>query len=161
MEASTEHCASAGGINQTRRYTVLYTVSVGIHVLTAILAVGLVGAIPLTARMARQSARDLAGVERILGALLLAMRVGLAGMLLTGMLLDFSAAGAFHLTGWFRASIAVFALLGVSVARANVALRRGFAPGGARENALARVERWGWAMCASVALITILMQMKP
>jgi hypothetical protein len=140
---------------------VLYTVSIGIHVLTAILAVGLVGAIPLTARMARQSARDLAGVERILGALLLAMRVGLAVMLLTGGLLDVSAAGGFHRTGWFKASIAVLVLLGVSAARARVALRGGFAPGGAREHALARVEGWGWAMCASVALIAILMQMKP
>lgn len=139
----------------------LYTVSIAIHVLAAVLAVGLVGAIPLTARMARQSARDLAGVERVLRALLLAMRAGLSVMVLTGVLLDLSAAGAFHRTGWFKASLAVLVFLGVSVVRAHVALRRGFAPGGARENALGQVERWGWSMCASVALITLLMQMKP
>jgi hypothetical protein len=140
---------------------VLYAVSIGIHVLTAVLAVGLVGAIPLTARVARQSARDLAGVERILGALLLAMRAGLSVMVLTGVLLDLSAAGAFHRTGWFKASIVVLVFLGASLVRAHVELRRGFAPGGARESALGQVERWGWAMCASVALIAILMQIKP
>ncbi|MGA3123553.1 MAG: hypothetical protein ABSF69_22515 [Polyangiaceae bacterium] len=139
----------------------LYVVSMGFHVLTAVLAVGLVGAIPLTARMARHSARDLAGVERILGALLLATRVGLTVMVLTGGLLDLSAAGAFHRTGWFQASIVVFVFLGVTVVRTNVALRRGFAPGGARDKALGQVERGGWAMCASVALIVLLMQMKP
>jgi hypothetical protein len=140
---------------------VLYAISICIHVLTAVLAVGLVGAIPLTARMARQSARELAGVERILAALLLAMRAGVAVMVLTGVLLDLSASGAFHRTGWFKASIAVLVFLGVSLVRTHVALRRGFASGGARENALGQVERWGWAMCASVALIAILMQMKP
>jgi hypothetical protein len=82
-------------------------------------------------------------------------------MLVTGGLIDFSMAGAFHRTGWFRASIAVLLVIGFSHARARSALRSGLAPGGSREAALTRVERWGWAMCAAVALITILMQTKP
>ncbi len=65
------------------------------------------------------------------------------------------------IANWFKASIAVLAVIGFSHARARVALRKGFAPGGAPEVALAAVERWGWTMCASVAVITLLMQMKP
>jgi len=56
--------------------------------------------------------------------------------------------------------VAVLAI-GVVGAVPLVALRKGFAPGGGREVALANVERWGWTMCAAVAVITLLMQMKP
>jgi hypothetical protein len=126
-----------------------------------VLPIGLVGPIPPTARVARRSKGQIEGRERILGALLRAIQVGLFAMLLTGVHLDVSAWGAFHRTGWFKASIAVLAVIGVSLARARAALRRGFALGGVRDDALGRVERWGWAMFASVALVTILMQMKP
>lgn len=131
----------------------LYVVAIVGHVLVAVLAIGLVGAVPLTARIVRRSTEPFAGAERLLGALLRAMQVGFFVMLLTGVLLDVSAAGAFHRTGWFKASIVVLAATGFAHARARAALRR--------PNALALVERWGWTMCASVALITILMQMKP
>ena len=131
----------------------LYVVAIVLHVLVAVLAVGLVGAIPITARLARKSAGQLIAAERILGAFLRAMQAGFVVMLLTGVLLDVSASGAFHRTGWFKASVAVLVVIGFSHARARAALRRG--------NALERVEQWGWAMCALVALIVILMQMKP
>jgi hypothetical protein len=153
----------------------LYTVAIAVHVVVAVLAIGLVGAVPLTARFARQAphARQRAephtdeavgafvGSEQVLGALLRAMQVGFLLMVLTGVLLDVSAAGAFHRTAWFKVSMAVLAVIGISQARVRAALRRGFAPGGERELALARVERWGWVMCAAVALITLLMQCKP
>jgi hypothetical protein len=126
-----------------------------------VLAVGLVGAIPLTARLARRRDGAQAGAEKILHALVRAVQVGLIAMLLTGGLLDRLAAGAFHRTGWFRVSIALVVVLGVSLARTRAALRRGFAPGGVRDGALARVEHWGWAMCALVAMTVILMQTKP
>jgi hypothetical protein len=139
----------------------LYLVAVVVHVLVAVLAVGLVGAIPLTARLARRSDGALAGAEKLLGSLLRAVQVGLLVMLLTGGLIDLSAAGAFHKTGWFRASVVLLVVLGAALGRVRAALRRGFTPGGVRENALARVEQWGWAMCALVAMIVVLMQMKP
>ncbi len=41
----------------------LYAVSIVVRVLVAVLAIGLVGAIPLTARFARQSEGQLAGTE--------------------------------------------------------------------------------------------------
>jgi hypothetical protein len=141
--------------------TALYIVAVVIHVVVAVLAIGVVGAIPLTARIARLSAGGFAGSERALGVLLRIMQVGFAGMVLTGVLIDLSMSGAFHRTGWFKASIAVLVVIGFSHARARRALRSGLAPGGSREAALTRVERWGWAMCAAIALVTILMQTKP
>jgi len=139
----------------------LYGVAIVVHVLTAVLGIGLVGAIPLTARSARRSSGELVGSGALLGTLLRAVQVGLLAMFLTGVLLDLSVAGAFHRAGWFRASILVFGILAFSLARARAALRRGSAPGGVRRDALERVERWGWAMCASVALLTTLMQTKP
>lgn len=131
----------------------LYVVAIVAHVLVAVLAIGLVGAIPLTARLARLSSGKVVGSERVLAALLRATQIGFVAMLLTGVLLDLSAAGAFHRAAWFKAAIAVLVLTGFAHARARAALRK--------EDALALVERWGWAMCALVALITILMQMKP
>ncbi len=131
----------------------LYAIAIVVHVVAAVLAIGLVGAVPITARLARKSAGQLVGAERILGALLRATQLGFAVMLLTGVLIDVSASGAFHRAGWFKASIAVLVVIGFSHARARAALRRA--------NAMDRVEQWGWAMCAAVALITILMQMKP
>lgn len=139
----------------------LYVVAITLHVLCAVLAVGLVGAVPLTARFSRRSSGELAGAQRILGTLLRAVQVGFIVMLLTGGLIDHAAGGAFHRTGWFKASIAVLVAVGASLARARAAMRHAFGPGGHPGPGLARVERWGWAMCAGVAFITILMQMKP
>ena len=138
----------------------LYVTSIAIHVVVAVLAIGVVGAVPLVARLARKG-DTLSSPDRVLGALLRVMQLGFFAMLLTGILLDVSMDGAFHRTTWFRASVAVLAVIGFSHARARLALRKGFAPGGGREVALAKVERWGWTMCAAVAVITLLMQVKP
>lgn len=129
----------------------LYSVAVAIHVLAAVLAVGLVGAIPITARLARQANR-LADAEGTMKALLRAVQAGLGVMLLSGVLLDVSASGAFHKTGWFKASMVAIVVLGALLGQARGAIRRG---------ALHQMERWGWAMCTVVALITVLMQAKP
>jgi hypothetical protein len=130
----------------------LHGIAIALHVVVAVLAVGLVGAVPLTARWARQSPDPIAGSGGILAALLRAIQLGLLLMLVTGVALDWSVAGGFHRMGWFKASMVVLVLIGVCLGRARAALRG---------NALRRVEQWGWAMCASVAAITVLMQMKP
>ena len=130
----------------------LHEIAIAVHVVVAVLAIGLVGAIPLTARWARQSPGPLAAPERILGALVRGVQLGALLMLLSGIALDFSVAGGFHSSGWFRASIVLLVIFGVFMGRARVALRRG---------GLRQVEQWGWAMCAAVAVITILMQLKP
>src|SRR5262249_4349534 len=138
----------------------LYSVAIVVHVLTAILVIGLVGAIPLTARLARRSEGEFVEGQILLRTFVRALQVGLLAMFLTGALLDFSVAGAFHRAGWFKASIALLAVIGFSLARTRAAVRRGLAAGADRRGALGRVERWGWAMCASVALVTTLMQTK-
>jgi hypothetical protein len=141
--------------------TLLYMVAIAVHVVVAVLGIGLVGAVPLTARIVRRASGTLAGGTSVLGAILRALQVAFGAMVLTGVLLDVSAAGAFHRTTWFKASIVVLLVIGFSHARARAALRRGLAPGGSQATALDEVERWGWAMCAAVAVITLLMQVKP
>jgi hypothetical protein len=131
----------------------LYAFAIAAHVVTAVLAIGLVGAIPLAARVAAQAAEPSPGAERLLHVLLRFTQVGFVVMVVTGGLVDVSVGGVFHGAGWFRASIAVLLFTGFAHARARRALRRG--------NALAVVERWGWVMCASIATLTVLMQIKP
>ena len=129
----------------------LYVVAIAVHVVVAVLAIGLVGAIPLTARWARRSPAPLDGSGGFLRALLRAVQLGLFVMLASGVVLDLSVAGGFHRMRWFQASMALLVFLGFSLGRARAALRR---------DDLRRVERWGWAVCASVAIITVLMQVK-
>lgn len=129
----------------------LHDVALAVHVLTAVLAVGLVGAIPLTARLARRSQGELAAVGAALPALMRTVQIGLAVMFLTGVLLDYSVRGAFHQMVWFKAAVALFVVIGFAFGRTRTALRG---------SSLASVERWGWAMCGGVALVTIVMQTK-
>ena len=144
----------------------LYAVAVAIHVLVAVLGVGLVGAIPITARIARRSAAAVSAagearsVEPILAVLLLATQLAFLVMVITGVLVDVAMAGAFHRTAWFQVSIAVLLVVGLSHARARSALRNARREG-ARDAALGRVERWGIVMCVGVATVALLMQVKP
>ncbi len=144
----------------------LYSVAIAIHVLVAVTGVGLVGAIPITARIMRvagpraESGSPGSG-ERTLGALLLATQLAFVLMVVTGLLLDVSMAGAFHRTTWFQVSIAVLLGVGFSHARARAHLRSASAAGGHRDAALGRVERWGIVMCVGVGALALLMQVKP
>jgi hypothetical protein len=147
----------------------LYAVAVALHVLVAVLGVGLVGAIPITARIARRYTAAMSGagqagqtgaVEAMLAILLLATQLAFLLMVITGVLLDVSMAGAFHRTAWFQVSIAVLLVVGLSHARARSALRNARREG-ARDAALGRVERWGIVMCVGVATVALLMQVKP
>jgi len=139
----------------------LYTVALALHGLVAVLAIGLVGAIPIAARAARRSEADFGGSSALLATLLRVVQLGLGVMFFTGALIDFAAAGAFHRTGWFKLSLALFVVIAISLGRARAALRRGLASADVRRAALDRVERWGWATCASVALVTLVMLTKP
>jgi hypothetical protein len=153
-----------------------YAATVALHVVVAVVGVGMLGAIPIVARAARMAAKT-SGPSAPAGAPLDALfhwtRVSLATMAITGILLDVAVAGAFHTSTWFRASGALVVVLAVSHARARAAWRSAAnasgasaAPGAdatesARCAALSRVERLGWTMCATVALIAILMEVKP
>jgi hypothetical protein len=136
----------------------LYAVAIVAHVVVAVLAIGLVGAIPITARWARRS--EASGTDVVLATLLRAVQVGFALMLVTGLLLDLSVEGAFHRTGWFKVSMGLLVVVGVSLGRTRASLVRAVAPGSKRDVDLGRVERWGWVTCGGVALVTVLMQSK-
>jgi hypothetical protein len=141
---------------------ILFAVVLVAHVIVAVTGIGLVGAVPIVARLARRGRVDLASLRPPLEVLLRVTRWGLAIMLLTGVLLDVTAGGAFHAAGWFRASGVLLVLLGFSHARLRSALR-------GAENArdddtdgrIKRIERWGWTMVATVALLAALMALKP
>jgi hypothetical protein len=126
---------------------IVHDVALALHVLAAVLAVGPVVAIPLIARFARREGQ----IGALLPVLMRIVQIGLGVMLLTGVVLDVSVSGAFHRMIWFKAAVALFLVIGVSFGRARTALRR---------SSLADVERWGWAMCGAVALVTIVMQTK-
>ena len=136
----------------------LYVVAIGLHVLIAVLGIGMAGAIPVTAHLLRGSA---AAADRVLGALLRATQLAFAGMLVTGVLIDVSVSGAFHQTTWLKLCVPVFVVIGFAFARARATLRKARASGKVEEAALLRIERWGLLMCAGIAVVTLLMQTKP
>jgi hypothetical protein len=80
-------------------------------------------------------------------------------MMGTGMLLNLAVAGAFSATWWFRGSILLFVATGVLQALARRAVRRGIA--NKDDGDLRRVERVAYGMCALIAMITVLMEVKP
>jgi hypothetical protein len=144
---------------------ILYSVTIVLHVVVAVLGVGLIAAVPIAARLARRDRIAPGASYALFEALLRSTQVSLAIMFLTGALLDYAAGGAFHGTGWFKASVALFFFLGFSHARARATLRKGPASDlmsdAAGAETLARVERWGWVMCGTVAAIAALMEAKP
>ena len=129
----------------------LYVVALTLHVIAAVAAVGLVGAIPIAALLARRGGAPAWG--SLVAALLRITQAGLAVMLLTGVLIDVGVHGAFHAAWWFRLSGALFLFLGFAHARTRKAARDGAPAGG--------IERWGWTMYAAVALMAALMAWKP
>jgi hypothetical protein len=134
-----------------------YTVVVAIHVLVAVVGVGLIGAIPIAARVARRAADAGFARRALFDVLFRCTRVSLATMVLTGGFLDFSAGGAFHSRVWFRASVALLVVAVFALVRARAALHEP----SMTDAALRQVERWGWASCATVALMAVLMEVKP
>jgi hypothetical protein len=133
-----------------------YTAIISLHVIIAVLGIGLCGAIPIVARQARLAA---SGKTDLLESLFRYIRWSLVAIALTGGLLDFAAGGGFHSSWWFRASVALLLFAGFSWARARAALRKGLGADG--EAPLRRAQRWGLTMCTTVALITALMEAKP
>lgn len=116
-----------------------YGCTVAAHVALAIFGVGPLAGVSLVRREAK-------------GRLLRNARVALAGLFLSGAALDLVAGGAWHEATWFRASALLLAVTGGLSALAGRALRRGVE---------ASADRLAWAMCATVALITALMELKP
>jgi hypothetical protein len=138
-----------------------YTVVVALHVLVAVVGVGLLGAVPIAARVARREPQLASARDGLFGVLFTLTRASLATMLLTGAFLDYSAGGAFHTSGWFRASFVLLLVAAFAIVRARGTLRSAAVAKGGADAALRRVEQWGWAACTAVAVIAVLMEVKP
>ena len=137
----------------------LYTYLLVAHVLVAVLGLGSIAAVAIVAATAQRVERRSAGALMWLGPLLRCSAFSLPAMMLTGFLLNLTAAGAFSAAWWFRGSV----LLLVATIALQAQARRAVRHGSANENDgdLRRVERIAYGMCALIAVITVLMEVKP
>jgi hypothetical protein len=139
----------------------LYTSLLVIHVLVAVLGLGSLASIAILAATAGRAGRSAAEALAWLGPLLRYSAFSLGAMLATGILLGATSAGAVHEAWWFRGSALLLVLTGALHGRARRAARLGLANAGDGELAVRRVARLAWAMCALIAVIAVLMEVKP
>jgi hypothetical protein len=137
----------------------LYPILLSIHVVTAILGLGqIVG----TTAVASSTPTD-APVPPTTLAVLRRLGLGtigaLAMMLLSGALLEYTSGGAFHATLWFRVSFFLLIALGALQAGIRRILRK--VERDADGRAIRRVVQLSRVMCAIVAVVSILMEVKP
>jgi uncharacterized membrane protein len=133
----------------------LYSTSVFLHVLAAILGLG-----PLTllAIMASSPAPGIT-VERF-AQLLRIVGWGLGAIFVTGVFIVAQTQGALGKTGWVRISFGLLVVLGAlhGIVRRRLKRGRDVAASGGLPRGLSSLL---WAMCAIVAAITYLMEAKP
>ena len=134
----------------------LFAFAVCAHVLTAIMGLGPIVGMAIIAFTVRNETSVAPSTWTALSRLARATSVALALMLGSGVLIEYGSGGSFHDTWWFRLSFFQLLALGALNGVAQRTLRRRAA--GA---ALRRVSRIAWVMCALVAEITILMEVKP
>jgi hypothetical protein len=132
-----------------------------LHVVVAVLGLGSILSVALVAAAARRAGRGPAEVSSWLAPLLRFSAISLGVMLLTGALMDVAAGGAFHAWWWFRASALLLVLTGFLHARARRIVRRGLGPDAGQATALRGVERLAYGMSGLIAVITVLMEVKP
>lgn len=82
-------------------------------------------------------------------------------MLVSGLLLDVLARGAFHGLWWFRGSVILLLATGALHGRARRALRLGAGSDERPALWMARIEYSAYGMCVLIGAITVLMEMKP
>ena len=138
----------------------LFTLVIALHVIVAIVGVGLLGAIPIVASWARQATVSAAERATVLEPLFRYTRVSLVLVFLSGGAADYSAQGAFHTAGWFRASALLVIAIAIMQIRASLIMRKGLTSTDVL-GALRRVERSSWASCGAVVVIAFLMAAKP
>jgi uncharacterized membrane protein len=142
------------------RVSKLYTPLLVMHVLAAVLGLGSTASVAIVAATARRHAVAM-GASIWLSPLLRYSTLSLVTMLVTGVLLDFTAAGAFSSAWWFRGSVLLLITTGIlnSLTRRMV---RAVPKEEKREKlVLGRVQLLAYGMCALLAAITILMETKP
>jgi len=134
----------------------LYPIALSIHVVTAILGLGQVAGIAILASSAQTEATAPSTTWTALRRLTRGTTWSLALMLLSGALIDYSVGGGYHEAWWFRLSFVLLVVLGAINGRTRRALRK-------RESTppLQRIARGAWSMCAIIAVVAVLMEVKP
>lgn len=133
----------------------LYPVLLSAHVVTAILGLGQIAGTAIVASSTPSETPVAPEALTVLRRLGLGTSSALALMLLTGVLLEYTAGGAFHATLWFRVSFLLAIALGALQGGIRRLLRKGDGP------ALRRVRRLSALMCVIVAVVAVLMELKP
>ena len=136
----------------------IYTLTVALHVIIAVLGVGQLTALGVVA--ARENAApDAAKVAlRTLGNLTTGVTGSLVAMLVTGLAAEWLSGWAYHGTWWFRIAFLLFLLVGACAGGVRKTLRGGDADPG---KALARIRALAGIMVGLTAVIVALMQLTP
>jgi hypothetical protein len=133
----------------------LFTAALALHVLAAILGVGPVVVMAIVS--SRGPASGELAIERreLLASLNRWVSRALGLMLLTGVVIEIGAGGSFHASGWFRASVLLLVVAGAVNWFTRRRLRVEVSEG------IRSVARASWFMCGLVAVITLLMTIRP
>ncbi len=125
-----------------------------VHVLAAVLGLGMIGATGLMASARATVPGDLLVLSRW-------SSVGLVIMFTTGAGLNIVSGGAFHQLWWFRLSGLSLIATGAIVGLSRRQLRRWSSGELQADRARRHVARSSWVACALVAWITVLMELRP
>lgn len=132
-----------------------------LHVVIAVLGLGSILSVALVAAATRRAGPGAGQVSAALAPLLRFSAFSLGAMLVTGILIDVAAAGAFHEQWWFRGSAVLLVLTGVLNGLARRVAGRGLGTDAGRDAALRGIERLAYGMSALIAAIAALMEVKP
>jgi len=135
--------------------------ALSLHVLIAVLGIGMIGALPIAARSARLASLLPDALAVSVRPLLRAARISLFLAFASGAAVDFAFDGAFHRAAWFRLAGLLVVATALCLGRASVALTRALSGGLGAQVALRRIEFWGFTSALVVACIVVLMEWKP
>lgn len=132
----------------------LFLLAISVHVVTSILGLGQIVGTAILASAQRGAGSSPATLDAL-------RRLGrgttwaLVLMLLSGVLLEYACGGCFHQMWWFRVSFFLLLALGALQGRIRVMLRV------TDVGSLRRISHLAWGMCAIVAVVAVLMEVKP
>jgi hypothetical protein len=138
-----------------------YRLLIAAHASAAVLGLGLITAVAIAARVIGKSQHTGEEAPLWLMPLLRYSAISLAGMLVTGVLLDLAASGAWHGSWWFRASVLLLIATGALHGRIRSIVRHDMPHDGGSRGALLRISRMAFSMCGLILVITVLMETKP
>jgi hypothetical protein len=138
-----------------------YLILMVAHASAAVLGLGLITAVAIAARAVGRSRHAADEARAWLTPLLRYSAISLAVMMLTGVLLDLAAEGAWHSSWWFRGSMLLLIATGALHGRTRAIVRNNLSNDGSGRDALFRVSKAAFGMCGLIVAITVLMEVKP